>query len=106
MTDKLHPVGNQIIVENDVIRAWLIDVAPGDSLPLHHHLNPYLLVNLTDGQLRVDSPRARPMDRTLHAGTVEWHDSEEIHSFQNQGTGRYKNIIVEVKRGDDLTSEQ
>jgi quercetin dioxygenase-like cupin family protein len=106
MAEQLHPVGNQILFENDDIRAWLVDVDPGDSLPLHHHLHPYLLVNLTDGRLSVDSPCGVPTERTLHAGTVEWHDSGEMHSFENQGRERYKNVLVEVKRGADLTSEQ
>lgn len=95
--DELHPVGNRILFENEHIRAWLIGVAPRDTFPMHHHLLPYLLVNLTDGDLSVDTPDGDPLRRALRAGTVEWHDSGETHMFVNQGPERYQNVLVEVK---------
>lgn len=97
----MHPVGNKVLFENDHIRAWLIDVGPGEDLPMHHHLLPYLLVNLADGNLSVGTPDGEPLTRSLRAGTVEWHDSGEVHMFVNQGAERYQNILVEVKAAAD-----
>ena len=37
MSAKYGPKGTRILFENDQVRVWEIELAPGQTLPMHHH---------------------------------------------------------------------
>ena len=43
MTD-LAPVGDRVLLDNDRVRVWHIQLAPGETQPLHRHDHPYVVV--------------------------------------------------------------
>src|SRR3954468_9826145 len=48
-----NPVGSKVLFEDDNVRVWEADVAPGDTLPIHFHDLDYVTVALTEGDVEV-----------------------------------------------------
>jgi hypothetical protein len=46
----LGPIGDKILFENDQVRVWSVNLAPGQRQSWHRHDLPYLIVPLTKGK--------------------------------------------------------
>lgn len=93
-------VGTRLLFENDRVRVWDLQLAPGESTGLHRHQTDYLYVVIGDGQLQpVDSAGNRKPVQPMQDGEVRFRhiDGEDIHEAINAGPGTWRNIIVELK---------
>lgn len=103
MTDELDndspygPIGTRILYDDERVRIWEVDVAPGDKQPLHYHTVPYVVICLEPGRNRI----------TAEDGTVRETDEQRgdvvvlgpaIHQLENIGTTHYRNRLIELKR--------
>ena len=61
-----------ILFVKDGARASELQLQPGGVLPKHHHAGPYLVVAVTDLDLRSDIEGAAPSQVRLKAGEVAW----------------------------------
>jgi hypothetical protein len=96
-----EPLGQELLLDNDIVRVWLDVVAPGDAQPVHTHRSPYLSITLTrtraqvlepDGSLRYDVDRG--------AGEATWFGADRIpttHTMRNVGDEEVRVLIVEVR---------
>jgi quercetin dioxygenase-like cupin family protein len=93
-------VGTKLLFENDRVRIWEIDLAPGERVPFHFHSTTYFWVC-------VDGARAigREADGTMHvfdhkAGDVDFlplRDGEGlIHDLENNDDSRMRFVTVEL----------
>ena len=59
--EPLGDVANKFLFENDRVRVWNLDLAPGESSDWHVHDNDYVTIVIDPAQLRreADGPRAR-----------------------------------------------
>ena len=93
-----NPIGTELIYEDERIRVWRIELAPGEVAGFHTHLLDYTTV-VVDGD-RVDRPNA---DGTVDTISVKpgqlmrWYDGPVGHSLKNAGTRPFRNVIVELK---------
>ena len=58
-----HPmtqIATRSLFENQDVRVWEMDVAPGDTFGLHHHTNDYVLYITSGANLKVDDKDAGP----------------------------------------------
>src|SRR5271163_1641201 len=56
-TTGQHPmtqIATRSLFENQDVRVWEMDVAPGDTFGLHHHTNDYVLYITSGANLSVD----------------------------------------------------
>jgi quercetin dioxygenase-like cupin family protein len=97
---SLHPVGDVVLWENDIVRVWQIDVPPDGELRLHQHQNPYVVVHETDGDITVSEAGKPPVERSVRALEADWHPVGELHALRNRGAERYRNVLVEIKSGE------
>ena len=81
--------------ENDKMRVYRWDLAPGATSPTHTHKRPYLIIAATDTRLRMTSPDGRSMEHPIQAGDMHWVDTEVTHSLGN--TGGEKAVMVEFE---------
>src|SRR5205814_2161516 len=51
-------VGNRLMFENDRVRVWDLDLAPGESFAEHIHQLDYFYIVASGGLLRFDEPDA------------------------------------------------
>jgi beta-alanine degradation protein BauB len=95
---ELHPVGHKVLFESDDIKVWLIQLEPGGHLPLHKHENPYLVVSITDSEVRVEDVSGEVLKSHVKPGEVVWHPVGETHDLTNPGAEPYMNVLIEVKQ--------
>ena len=95
--NRLGPIGDRVLFENESIRVWIVSLAPGATQPWHQHLLPYLIVPLTKGKSEIryeDGTIRRPEEQP---GQVIWREPGEIHELTNCAGWKYENILVEIK---------
>jgi hypothetical protein len=98
-SDDRFAVGTRLLFENERIRLWTMEVAPGSSYGPHEHRSTYVTVVaegshiasvMEDGEVEVE------FDATVDH--VDWRefDGRRVHTLENRGTTPYKNFIVEL----------
>lgn len=100
MDKPVTEVGTELLFENDAVRVWSMELAPGQESPYHRHLLDYLIVYVTPS-------RITRMERPGHAGVTEdfadgwvthWNvGSGTEHLIRNDGPGIHRQIIIEFK---------
>jgi hypothetical protein len=99
-TEPSAQVGKHVMFENDRVRVWDLDLAPGESFPAHLHRLDYLILVVSGGLLRFAEPGG---DRD-----VQYVDNQVSfravgpagkldHTLTNVGTTRHRNFVIELK---------
>lgn len=93
----------EVLLENDIVRATRVELAPGDSLIPHedgarvvYALTPYTVRFEQDGKI---------MDETLVAGDVHSHTAGR-HGLVNTGTTPAEFVVFERLEGTSLPAAQ
>jgi quercetin dioxygenase-like cupin family protein len=93
-------VGTRLLFENDRVRVWDLQLAPGESTGLHRHTTDFLYVVIGDGELQTAFPDGtREPPRVMHDGDVRFRAvrDESVHEAINVGGTPWRNIVVELK---------
>ena len=93
-------VGTRLLFENERVRVWDLQLAPGESTGVHRHERDYLYVVIGDGRLQAaDADGERREASDMKDGEVRFNevDGEAVHEAFNVGDGSWRNIIVELK---------
>jgi hypothetical protein len=93
-----NPIGTALIFEDERVRIWTIDLAPGEEAPLHTHHLDYTTITL-DGDVveRINADGTRDRIAAVPGAVGRWYQSTPRHGLKNVGTRRFRNVIVEVK---------
>src|SRR5215470_7561379 len=95
---KGNPIGTELVYEDDSVRVWRIELAPGETAGWHTHYLDYTTV-VVEGDL-VERPNADgSVDRIeVKPGAImRWNQGTLRHALRNIGTRTFRNVIVEVK---------
>jgi quercetin dioxygenase-like cupin family protein len=93
-------VGTEILFENDVVRVWSMELAPGEVSPYHIHTLDYVYVYVTPSRLTF---MAEPGDvehvRNYSDGYVRYTAVGDgiRHQISNVAEGVHRQILVELK---------
>ena len=93
-----NPIGTELVYEDDSVRVWRIDLAPGETAGWHTHYLDYTTV-VVEGDV-VERPNADgTVDRieVTPGQIMRWNQGTLRHALRNIGTKRFRNVIVEVK---------
>ncbi|NNE74880.1 MAG: hypothetical protein HKN26_14545, partial [Acidimicrobiales bacterium] len=98
-------VGTSLLVDNDAIRVWELELAPGERSDLHHHQHDYVMVqiegDLISAHFEPDSggtfAGADQLEGPVAPGTVIFAEAGGIETAVNNGTETFREIVVEVK---------
>ncbi len=89
-------VGTKLVYQDERVRIWTLDLAPGEETGIHQHPCDYVYVVLAAGKTQtIDT------DGTVHPGDDKvgdsvYHSAGKPHLLRNVGTTQYSNIIVEL----------
>ena len=83
-------------IENDSLRVWRWEFAPGEHTERHVHELDYLVVPLTDGVYDVTGPGG---DSTIEmkAGEPYFRQAGVEHDVANAGPGKVAFVEIELK---------
>jgi hypothetical protein len=99
----LGPVGTRIVFENDHVRVWQLQLAPGEDSPTHRHELDHLLIQVAGDRIAVipEPDSAGPYRDYLEAdvvpGAVVHVTRGGVETARNVGGEPYLEVIVEVK---------
>jgi predicted metal-dependent enzyme (double-stranded beta helix superfamily) len=105
MTERtLGDVATRMLFENDRVRVWEMDLAPGESSDVHEHTLDYLLIQLEGdkiaGVFEEDTKGSYPpgtVEGDVSPGNAIFIEKGGIETAKNIGTQRYREILVELK---------
>lgn len=103
MQRVLGDVATRVILENDRVRIWEMDLAPGERSATHRHELDYVLVQI-DGdriaaQFEPDTQGAFHgwVEGAVEPGKTRYLTRGGIETAVNTGTRRYREILIELK---------
>ena len=98
------------LFENERVIVWELLLEPGESTGLHTHHNDYFFHVLEGSTLGANDKNDQDLgDFEFEAGSTHWIsiDGDELvfgdlripatHDARNTGSGRYREILVELK---------
>ena len=85
----------KVLFVHDGARVSAVDLAPGATVPSHHHDGPHLLVAVSDLDLRSDVEGKGPMPGKFKSGDVKWLPGGYTHTLTNVGTSAARFVTVE-----------
>lgn len=98
---RQHPmtqIATRSLFENQDVRVWEMDVAPGDTFGLHHHTNDYVLYITSGANLKVDDRDAGGYDLLTHERSVYYIKAGGTESFRNVSATPFREALIEIKR--------
>ncbi|WP_428965876.1 cupin domain-containing protein [Micromonospora fluostatini] len=96
MQADIVQVGTKLVYQDDRVRIWTLDLAPGEETTVHQHPCDYVYVVLSPGQTEtvVTDGTVLPGDDTV--GDAVYHEAGKPHLLRNVGDTPYANVIVEL----------
>jgi beta-alanine degradation protein BauB len=93
------PVATRMIFDNDDVRVWEMDLAPGGVCGLHHHKMDYVLFILSSANVGAQSPDGRKMmPFPVKARATYFVPAGGKESAHNMGDTRFFEALFELKR--------
>ena len=96
-------VGHEVYFENDRVRVWGIDLAPGERVPFHCHRRTYFWVCTEGARGNQRFPTGEMETYDFAGGDVDFLDvkpgEQLIHDLENAGDSRLRFIAVELLDG-------
>jgi predicted metal-dependent enzyme (double-stranded beta helix superfamily) len=99
----LGGIATRVLLENDRVKIWEMDLAPGEESDIHEHTMDYILV-VIEGDKIAGVPEADSagkyneyLDVAVNPGDHFYIEKGGIETARNTGTKRYREIAIELK---------
>src|ERR687892_662166 len=99
----LGGVGTRVLLENDRVRIWEMDLAPGEESDVHEHTLDYILVQIAGDRIAgipqpdTKGPYPEYVEGDVSPGNVVYIEKGGIETAKNIGQERYHEILIELK---------
>lgn len=90
------PPGTALLFENERTRIWEVLLEPGETLAMHRHELPYVVVTIEGSTCELTGANGVTTTVTLRPGDWEWKPPE-VHALRNLGPTRFRNRFIEFK---------
>ncbi|MGA2941440.1 MAG: hypothetical protein ABSE50_05340 [Xanthobacteraceae bacterium] len=95
---KLGEIGQRIVLENEHVRIWELNLDPGQSIDFHIHYHPYLVVSLGGGENEIETIFGDCIKTVEELGsTVFINDMRAVHRLTNRAKIPYLSRLIELK---------
>lgn len=86
---------HHLVLENEYVRAFKVEVAPHDATLMHRHRHDYVFVSLGDADISNEVAGKPPVHITLKDGEVRAADGDFAHIARNLASTPFRNVAVE-----------
>jgi hypothetical protein len=92
-------IGTSVLFENDRVRVWEMILDPGEAIPLHKHVNDYLVIYLAPTHLDLFFQGREPRSQSYDDGFVQYFvvgKEGTPHQIRNTGLEPHRQFIIEL----------
>ncbi len=89
---------HHLVLENQYMRTYLVEVPPGKATLLHRHDNDYVFVVLGDAHISNEVFGQPPREQQVKDGDVNFAPGGFAHVARNLGPAPFRNVTIEVLR--------
>jgi len=93
----LGDVANKLLFENDVVRVWEMNLAPGERSDRHRHDLPYLLCVLEGSRLDAEIDGIGHIEIPVQSGSVFFVPPGATETAINASNQHFREILIEFK---------
>jgi quercetin dioxygenase-like cupin family protein len=93
---------HHLTFENEHVRVFLVEVAPGAATLLHQHRHDYLFVTLGDAQIGNDVQGKSPVEVRLADGETRFSAGDFSHIARNLKDTPFRNVTIELMQDAKL----
>ncbi len=111
MTERVYDCSNTVEIEeeprhhlviaNEFVRAFAVEIAPHDRTLCHHHPHDYLLYIASDAEVVSAARDEEPKTLSYRDGECELSAAGLTHVVENLGDAPFRNVVVELLPGSD-----
>jgi hypothetical protein len=95
---KLGEIGQRIVLENEYVRIWEINLDPGETIDFHIHYHPYVIISLGGGENEIETIFGdKRMTYEPLGSTVFMNEMRPVHKLTNHADVRYLSRLIELK---------
>ena len=87
---------HHLVIENEFVRAFAVEIAPHDRTLCHHHPNDYVLFVANGGDIISAARGEEPKRLSYSAGECELSAAGLVHVVENLGEHAFRNVVVEL----------
>src|SRR5262245_13395076 len=93
------------LLSNNHITAYLVELAPHESTPMHVHDRDFLTVFVTGGPIKQTEFGHGPSNQRIPLGTVRFRNTGFAHSTENLDSRKFRAVIVEFAEPQGKTEK-
>lgn len=83
-------------VENEYVRAYFVEIAPGQSTLMHHHGTDYVAVAMGASEVDSIGPDGAAKHIAFQDGQVNYGPAGVTHAVANKGPATFRNATIEM----------
>jgi hypothetical protein len=94
----LRDIGHRVVLENDHVRVWELNLEPGEMIDFHIHYHPYIIFSLGGGENEIETifgdkiKTHEPLGHTVFIDLLR-----PVHRLTNRANVPYRSRLVELK---------
>jgi hypothetical protein len=94
----LGEVGQRIVLENEHVRIWELNLEPGETIDFHIHYHPYIVLSLGGGKNEIETIFGDKIMTDEPLGSVVFmSEMRPVHKLTNRDKVRYLSRLIELK---------
>ena len=94
----LGDVANKLLFENELVRVWEMNLAPGERSDRHRHDLPYLLCVLAGSRVDADVEGHGRVELPVQPGSVFFVPPGATETAINASREHFREILIELKQ--------
>lgn len=101
--DHVVPIDEEprhhLVIDNEFVRAFAVEIAPRDRTLCHRHPHDYLLYVAGDAEIISAARDEKPKKLSYHDGECELSPAGLVHVVENLMDTAFRNVVVELLPG-------
>jgi quercetin dioxygenase-like cupin family protein len=97
----LGNVANKLLFENELVRVWEMNLAPGERSDRHRHDLPYLLCVLAGSRVDAEVEGRGRVEVPVQPGSVFFVPPGATETAINASGDHFREILIELKKAGE-----